>query len=332
MFYIFHGDDELTRTEQLAEMRAQMGDPAMADLNTTYLEGAALTMAQLHEACDALPLFSERRVVIVTNFLGRFNDGGKSQAGKDMLEALLDYLPDLSDSLRLFFVEDSVLPQTHPVVKLAQKHKEGFVQVFTTPHRKELSHWVIQRVKHRGGLIEGPAAVALAEAVGENLRLLDSEIEKLITYVGGSAPMITLAHVDLLVPYTGESNVFVMVDAIGKRDAKTALRMLHKLLEDRQEPMALFGMITRQIRILIQVKDMSADGLAASTIASRAGLHPYVAEKAQKQAMNFSMRQLETMYVQLFNTDLAIKTGKITPLLALDTLVAVLCGPPDQTR
>jgi hypothetical protein len=46
MFYIFHGPDELSRTEALARLRTQMGDPSLAELNTTILDGASST--ELH--------------------------------------------------------------------------------------------------------------------------------------------------------------------------------------------------------------------------------------------------------------------------------------------
>jgi DNA polymerase III delta subunit len=45
--------------------------------------------------------------------------------------------------------------------------------------------------------------------------------------------------------------------------------------------------------------------------------------------MNFSMGQLEVIYARLLDTDLTIKTGRMEDILALDTLVAALCGPGD---
>ena len=174
------------------------------------------------------------------------------------------------------------------------------------------------------------AAGALAEAVGDNTRLLDSEIEKMITHVGDPDTTITSAHVDLLVPYTGQSDVYLMVDAIGRQDGRVALRMLHKLLDENpktENPLRLLSMIVREFRILIQVKEMSAQRLAVSTIAKRAGLKPFVADKAMRQSVNFAMGQLEAIYARLLNTDLSIKTGKMDDVLALDTLVAALCAP-----
>ena len=106
--------------------------------------------------------------------------------------------------------------------------------------------------------------------------------------------------------------------------------MLHKLFDENPEadyPLYLLSMIVRQFRILIQVKEMSAQGLKVSTIATRAGLRPFVAKKTKRQSLNFSMGQLEAIYARLLNTDLSIKTGKMDGVLALDTLVAALCGP-----
>jgi len=326
MFYIFHGPDELSRTEALAKLRDQMGDPSLAELNTTVLDGDSLTLGELREVCDALPFMSDRRLVIVHNYLTRLKSSAKRKGGP--LDDLVDYLPTMPDSVRLIFVEAEALPKKHPVLKLADKHEKGHVQDFGGPGRGELTGWVATRVETKGATIERPAADALAVAVGDDLRLLDSEIEKLAIYVGDERA-ITADDVELLVPYAGTANVFAMVDAIGRRDGRTALRLLHKLLDENAAPLYLLSMIVRQFRILIQAKELSAQGLASSTIAKRAGLHPFVAEKAGRQAMNFSMGQLEVIYARLLETDLAIKTGQMDDVLALDTLVAALCGPSE---
>jgi DNA polymerase-3 subunit delta len=328
MFYIFHGSDELSRSEALAKLRAQMGDPSLAELNTSILDGEALTLGELRQVCDALPFMSDRRLVIVHNYLTRLGGGGKGGGERPALDALVNYLPTMPDSVRLIFVEAEGLPKKHPILNLAEKHEMGHVHTFDGPGRGELAGWVTKRVESRGSTIERSAVDALAIAVGDDSRLLDSEIEKLTIYVGDERP-ITADDVDLLVPYAGTANVFAMVDAIGRRDGRTAMGMLHKLLDENAAPLYLLSMIVRQFRILIQVKELSAQGLAASTIAKRAGLHPFVAEKAARQAMNFSMGQLEVIYARLLETDLAIKTGQMEDVLALDTLVAALCGPSE---
>lgn len=335
MFYIFHGPDDLSRAETLKALKEKMGDPAMADLNTAILDGDAVTLGELREACDALPFLSDRRLVIVTGYLTRPETDPRSEkrrkkVDKETLDKLAGYLDKLADTTRLFFVEEETLDASHPILTLARTHKDGDVRAFRVPTRRDLPGWVGQRVRLKGASIEPAAAKALAEAVPEDdTRLLDSEIEKMIMYVYPDTT-ITSAHVDLLCPYTGEANVFTMVDAIGRRDAPVALRMLHNLLDENPKepeyPLYLLAMIVRQFRILIQVKEMSAQGLAVSTMAKRAGLHPFVAEKAKRQSLNFTMGELEAIYPRLLNTDLSIKTGKMDGVLALDMLVAALCA------
>jgi DNA polymerase-3 subunit delta len=336
MFYILHGPDELSRTEALAALKARLSDPALGDLNTTLFDGGALSLGELQQVCSSLPFMSEQRLVIVHGYLARLGGAGPARAGgagkkggeNSGLEALIGYLPAMPPSTHLVFVEPEVLPQGHPLLKLAAKPELGQAQAFGGPERGELTPWIVRRVESKGAAIQRPAAEALAIAVGDDLRLLDSEIEKLALYVGGERP-IAPADVELLVPYAGAANVFAMVDAIGRRDGKVALTLLHKLMDQNAAPLYLLGMIVRQFRILIQVKELSARGLAVSTIAKQAGLHPFVAEKAQRQAMNFSIGQLEVIYARLLETDLAIKTGQMEDVLALDTLVAALCGPGD---
>jgi DNA polymerase-3 subunit delta len=340
MFYVFHGPDELARSEMLADLKAKMGQGAQADLNTTYLDGQTVTMGQIQEACGALPFLSERRLVIVSGYLKRLwtgGDDGKVPADKVALQALADYLPGLPETARLVFLESDTLPGKHPILVLAEKlkGKGGHVHSFGVPSGDEdLAEWIDKRVTHKGASIGRGAALALGVSVGHDTRLLDSEIDKLITYVGGAQPAITTDHVDLLVPYAGEAKIWTMVDAIGRRDARTALQHLHKLLDDdptnRERWLGLMAMIVRQFRILVQVKEMVEQGHSTAAIAKQVGIKDFVADKARRQAMNFSMAQLEAIYSRLLTTDLAIKTGKMEDVLALDTLVALLCGPQDR--
>jgi len=343
MFYVFYGPDELSRTEALAEMKAQLGDPSIADLNTARLDGESLSIGDLQQACGAIPFLSDRRLVIVTNYLTQLGRRARGQSEKAAIDALAGYLTRLPDTLQLVFVEyeardedarrrPPVVGKNHPILKLAQQHPEcGQAREFALPDRgTELTEWIARRARQKGATIERAAADALGTAAGPDPRLLDSELEKLVTYAGPERPTLTLADVELLVPYTGQANIFTMVDAIGRRDGPAALPMLHKLLDEHTKPeycLSLLGMIVRQFRMLIQVKELDGQGLAPTTIAKRAELNSFVVDKVRLQARNFSMRQLEAIYGQLLATDLAIKTGQMDGMFALDTLVAALCAP-----
>lgn len=326
MFYVLHGEDEFSRSEALAEMKAKMGDPAMAGLNTTVLDGNKVTLAELMHACDTVPFLADRRLVMVEGLLTRLGAKGDEQPAwrKEYLEGLTVYLKRLPESTRLVFVESESISPDHPVLKMALADKKrGYAKEFRLPTSSQLRGWITDRVKKKGGEIEMAAAEELAAFVGNDLRLLDQELDKLVTYVDRARP-ITRADVHLLVSYVQQASVFEMVDALGRRDSEQALQLLHRLLDGGEHPLSLLGMIVRQFRIMIQVKDLAERGVPPAKIGAQLELHSFVAEKGLRQAQSFSMKQLETIYRKLLETDLAIKTGQMDPVLALDMLVAGL--------
>jgi DNA polymerase-3 subunit delta len=162
----------------------------------------------------------------------------------------------------------------------------------------------------------------LAALVGNDLRLLDQELEKLLLYAGQR--QITTNDVRALVSRARQESIFDLVDCVGQRQTDRALQLLHLMLEDGAVPLYLLAMLARQIRILIQVKELGAQGLTQPEMARRLKLHPFVVEKGVVQARNFIMAQLEAAHQHVLETDWAIKTGEVEDLVALDMLVVAL--------
>jgi len=335
-FYVFHGADEFTRAETLAGFKRRLGPPDTVDLNTTLLDGRTITLAELRHACDTIPFLAEKRLVIVEGWLTRLTPrkgresskprpGSAKSAQKEVLAALADYLPHLPETTRLVFVEDKALPAQHPILRLAQREERGYAKRFDPPDAKTLPRWIEKRARKHSGEIEPPAARQLAAVVGTDLRLLDQEIGKLVTYTNAERA-ITEADINEVVPYAQAAIVFDLVDALGHRDGRTAARTLHRLLDAGEHPLGLLAMIVRQFRLLIQVKELKDEGASPRDIAQALKLHPFPTRKLHNQATHFTAAQLEAVYRHLLDTDVAIKTGKIEAEVALDLLVAGLAA------
>jgi DNA polymerase-3 subunit delta len=325
-FYVFHGEDEFTRSETLCDFKRRLAPPDMVALNTTVLDGKGTTLADLRHACDALPFLAERRLIIVEGLLTLLSPRRSqelSEAKQRFLSDLTDYLPHLPPTTRLVFVEKGTLPSNHPVVELAKREERGYVRHFERPDANTLPQWIKKRLHKHGGRIEARAAHRLAAIVGADLRLLDQEIVKLVTYTNAERP-ITETDVEMLVPYSQDAIIFDLVDALGRRDGRTAAETLHHLLAEGEHPLGLLGMIVRQFRLLIEVKALKANGASSRDIAQTLKIHPFPARKLYGQATHFTAAQLEKVYRHLSETDVEIKTGKIDPELALDLLVAGL--------
>jgi DNA polymerase-3 subunit delta len=337
MFYILHGEEEFGLSEELARLRTIMAedDPAMAELNTSLLDGDRLTLGELRHACDAIPFMTDRRLVVVKGLLSRLSPGGRGTGGEEPAanrtyrEELAAYLPNLPPTTRLVFVEDRELRSNHPILKVAQaegkKEKafiKAFIKVFNRPKDWELPGWIRERLRSKGGDIDGEATEVLAALVGSDLRLLDQELDKLLIYTDGRA--IRAQDVRLLVSRSRETSIFDLVDNVGRRETGRALRLLHHLLDEGEAPAYLLAMLARQVRILIQVSELQAQGLTQDEMAKRLKVHPYVVKKGMAQAQNFTLPQLEAAHQQLVETDWAIKRGDVEPVVALDMLVVGL--------
>ena len=329
MFYLFHGEDEYRRSLQLATMKAKLGDPVTVALNTTELNGRRLTLDELISVCDAMPFLAEKRLVIVYNLAARFErkkGTAEDDAEQDpaFLEQFEEYVNSLPESTRLVLVEDGKIKEANRIYKIVTKSDQGHLHEFAPLDPGELSRWIPEHVEEKGGRIERAAVNALAAFVGSDLRLLDQEIDKLLTYAGPERA-VTEQDVRLLVSYA-QANIFDMVDALGKRDTRRAMELMEQLLESGEHPLYLLRMIVRQFRILIQIKELLAKGTPVKDIQGLLRLHPYVVKKTTGQAANFSILQLEVIFKQLHEVDAAVKSGEMEPALALNLFVTEVRG------
>jgi DNA polymerase-3 subunit delta len=190
------------------------------------------------------------------------------------------------------------------------------------PLGNEMANWVRKKVAEMGGGITPPAITKLVEYVGNDTQRAAREIEKLLTYVNYARP-VDDDDVAQLTIEDRQSDIFEMVDAIGNRDGKEALEMLHLLLEDN-DLIPVYSMVIRQFRLILQAKEILEEGGSEGDVAKQLHLHPFVAHKAAEQSHKFEMAKLETIYKILLAIDVNHKTGKMPMDIALDVFIAGL--------
>jgi DNA polymerase-3 subunit delta len=282
-----------------------------------------VTWEELRQHCDSLPFLSDRRLVIVAGLLARLAQRGAGSDDRTFLDRLLEHLPHLPPTTRLIFLEDRALPNGHPILVLARTQDEAYEHLFSVPSGSALTRWVYQRVRQEGGQIDSEAAQALCAFVGSDLYQLHHEIEKLVSYTDTQRP-ITEDDVRTLTPQARQASIFDLVDALGRRDGQQATRIYHDLLAMEEHPLGILGMITRQFRLLIQVKELAPQLPTADAIARKLHQNPYPIRKVLAQSHNYSLGQLHTIYHRLLDVDVAIKTGQTEATLAIDSLIAGL--------
>lgn len=358
MYYILHGDEEFSRTEQVANLKQQIMGDGMGDLNISVLDGRKVTLDELINACNTLPFLTDRRMVIVEDLLQRLAGQGRSSrseeenalaeeeadeppAKSEDMQKLLDYLPQLPPSTRLLFVETRPLGRNHAVLKAAAKSKDAYVREYSTKD-VNLRDWVRARAQSRNIRINRDAADLLIALVGTvtvkkngreeripNLRGLDSELEKLAAFVNYARP-ITTEDVQAMVSASHEETIFALVDTLGQRQGRQAMRSLQDLLAGGANELFILTMIARQFRLILSAKDLADRGASEAQLCQKLHVQPFVARKLLSQARHFQMDELEAIHRRVLEMDWAIKTGRIKPRLALELLVIETCRRPQK--
>jgi len=323
-FYIFHGDDSISRGGALAKMRAAMG--ADGALNISEFDGREASVPEVLAAAKSLPFLADKRLVIARGLISHITRKGAGQAGKGATKRLIDELATLPEFARLVLVEEELLSDKNAVLKAARASGTGYIGAFKAP--QDLTAWIMRRARAEyDAEISPAAAAAIASDVHDDLLRADSELHKLVCYVDGSRD-VNEEDVAALTPYVPEANVFEMVDALANGDGERALRLIYQSLHDNpKDPgFGLYGMIVRQFRLLVMAKDhLDTGGSSQAQPMGRAlGLHPFVAGKLARQSRAFTLEQLETILKHLQRFDQDMKTGRIAPRLALDLLVSGL--------
>lgn len=247
---------------------------------------------------------------------------GKSSRDDPLVSSLCSLLEHVPEYTDLVFIEDTNITNANPVYRAIDKAGGRIIQRAKPLKGQDLVEWIVQRTRKKGARIASDAAQELAAFGSEDLRTMDNDLEKLAVYAG--AREITSEDVHALVTDAREANIFAFVDAVGEGNTRTALTVLHGLLFDGAPPAYLLTMIVRQFRLLLQVRELGGLATSPDEVASRLGVHRFVAQKLVQQARRFSLERLEGAYQSLVETDMAIKTGQMDVEAALDLLVVEL--------
>jgi DNA polymerase-3 subunit delta len=329
LIYILYGTDDYSSRKVLREIKNGLGDADTLSNNTTELEGAKLALNYLRAAAEAFPFFGDKRLVIVHRLLTRFEPSKKAASAKSTktkdtkaedAQSYANLMKTLPSSTVLVLL-DGEISKTNPLLKALEGAAQ--LQLFTPLKGAALEKWGRERVRQMDGIISEEALNLLLKMVGSDLWVLAGEIDKLIVYAGGR--QIEASDVESMVAASREASIFELVDSTILGNQARAHQVLAELMRAGEAPAYILFMLTRQLRLLVRVKDMLKDGHAAGFIQGKLGLIDFVYNKTSEQAGRYSMERLKEFYHTLLDTDVAIKGGKYNEDLALSILVTELC-------
>lgn len=250
--YIFHGEESYLRQYYLDQLQKVLVPVGFEEFNFHRLSGKGLTIQELAEAVEAMPMMAEHTMITVTD-LDLFKLDERSR------EQLIDLLKDFPDYCTLVFIYDLIpYKRDGKMKKLTAALDSTAVEVeFRQQERDQLLRWVKRRFAALGHDIDSVAADHLMFTCGTLMTELVPEIEKIGAYAKGQN--ITVEDINAVADPVLDARIFDMTNCITAGKYDEAARILSELLRMQMEPIVILAAIGKELRRLYTAR-MALDG------------------------------------------------------------------------
>jgi DNA polymerase-3 subunit delta len=282
--------------------------------------------------CNAGSLFGDARLIVVADVDGVKAERGRRGGWKAAdVEAVADYLASPAPATVLALVAEE-LKSSSALWKACDK--SGRVLAYDVV-KKKLHEWVATQFHDRGARAEPDAVAALIQLVGEDLRALKSEVDKIATWAGDEP--VGEREVETLVAPSVDVPIYELTEAWSTRDTARVLALSETYFErerQRRDGAAkLAGALAGHLGRLRALKQLASEGVSPQEAAERLKLHPFRARKLYGQAEGFSAEQLDDAVIRLAALDGALKgQSKLTPDLEVQRALVALSRRPGAAK
>lgn len=333
--YLFYGLEDYLKRNYTDYIEKSMLEKQYSLFNRVDLEGK-ITPSVIIDNCETLPLFSDKKMVVVKNsglFKGAKRAGaaaantadaalgsGNPPAKKKSDNELANFLQNVPEHACLIFIETDIDKRIKYVNLI---NDNGLIVEFDYRKPDELVKWVMTRIRELGHEVDPRTAAMIVDYCETGMDDILNELKKLCSYAG-DRPEITEQDVAAVCTRSIKSRIFDLTDAIGARQTAKALSLLNDM-EAMREPMPLvMYMITRHFRQLVQTKMMLGDKMTQAQIAAQLKTIPYVASKLIRQVGSFPAEKLEKAVSTGLELDINTKTGVLDSKVAAELMIMEL--------
>jgi DNA polymerase-3 subunit delta len=254
---------------------------------------------------EQFPMIDPRRVIKITDVIVSAG-GNKDNLKEEDEDVLTRYLKRPAETSVVIFVANE-LDKRRRISKLLL---ENAVAVeFGRLEELELVRWAREKAKESSVDIDEKAMRQLIGLVGDDVRKLTLEIEKLAVAALPDT-LITFELVENLVPNSREISNFDLTDYLLAGNKPRALQTLKKILDDGAEPLMLLGLLAYNFRRLLNAKELMNQGAERTEVARVMRLHPNNQRDFLETARRNKTEKFSQIMQRLAETDLAIKTSK----------------------
>jgi DNA polymerase-3 subunit delta len=315
-----------------------------ADLRDFCLSDLDLATTSIFEVLDRAQtpsLMSPFQVIFVRNVRQLYTRGAK----KDEFAALDRYFRSPNPQALLLFIADFVrIPSDSRRMEMDDKNRYerltetlgehcGMVELARV-NEDDAMRWIVSTAQEQEVRVDADAARELVDALGADMMLVSSELEKLLLYALGRG-RITLGDVETMVLAAKQHSLYELTDAISAHDRVRALALLKGLLNssDAGEDAAIghLYMLARTFRQMLVILEKNVRDSLAIWQALWQGFRmpPFAADDLIRQARRYKSRRELTRALKLVaRADLELRSSPPDKRLVLERLVYELASEP----
>ena len=241
--YIFQGEETYLMQQAVAELQALLVPPGFEEFNYHRLSGKGLTVQEVTEAVEAMPMMAEHTFVTVT-------DMDIFKLDEPQRTALTALLGDFPEYCTLVFLYRQIpYKKDARLKKLASALAEHAQEIeFAQQGQQKLFRWVRRRFAAMDKEIDDNAVEHLLFTCGSLMDGLVPEIAKIGAYARGKR--VTVADIDAVADPVLDAEVFQMTDAVAAGKYDRAAELLAKLLRMQEEPIRILAALGKMLRQL----------------------------------------------------------------------------------
>ena len=339
--YVLAGDEIFLLDRCREAVLKAFVPPDLKDFCLSDLDLSSTPIFDVLDRAQTPSLMAPFQVIFVRNVRQLYTRGAK----KDEFAALDRYFKSPNPQALLIFVADFLrIPTDTRRMEMDDKNRFerlsetlgehcGMVELARV-NEEDAMRWAVATAQAAETKLEPDAARELVDALGADMMLIASELEKLLLYTSGRG-RISLGDVETMVLAAKQRSLYELTDAISSRNTARALALLHGLLNssDAGEDAAIghLYMLARTFRQMLVIIEKNVRDSRAIWQALWQGFRmpPFAADDLIRQARRYKSRRELTRAIRLIaRADLELRSSPPDKRLVLERLVYDLASEP----
>lgn len=311
MIYLLYGTEPLLMEKKCLEI---LKKEQIDDFSTSKYDLENNSLNEIIEDASTVSMFNPKKGIIVSNSY-IFTGTTKKSTIEQNTDLLLSYLEHPNpDTILLFMIETEKIDERKKITKQIKK-EYSIIELNANKNKNGLIKEMFEDYQ-----IDSSNIALLLDRVGDNLRILEQECEKIKTYKGEDKT-ITREDILNLTVKNIDTDLFNLIENIVLKKKQEALESYGEMLKRGEEPIKVIITLANQFRIMYQSKELSKKGYTGNDIASILEIHPYRVKLALEKSRNFASSILLHYLEELANLDSNIKSGFVDKNLALELFI-----------